>query len=669
MLDKVIELKFSDVPLPVFKKVSGKDYIPFGTDNKYPEFLLYLYNKSSKHNAIVNGKAGYIFGNGLKADTEDPNAKAFLERANGYGDSLDEVCKKTILDIELFGGFYWQPIRDQLGRVKDIYHIEFHKVRSNKDNSRFWYKNDWNDTKETAQEFVAFGTKDSEGKFCAKEIFFYHEYRPGADTYSLPNYIGSLNYIESDIEVSKHTLTNAKTGFSASKLVNFFNGEPEEEKKKQIQKRFEDRNTGSEGKKVIISFNNANSTAPTVQDLGTSDLTKEDFQQVDNLISQNIYAGHQVTSPMLFGIKTEGQLGGTTELRTAYDIFKNTYVTSKQQALEKVINFFAKQKGIVAKLSFVHSDPVGIQITDAIIAESLTKDEKRQLLGKAPEEQKTQNALVDVIGGLSPLLANKLTESMTQNEIRSIVGLAPLPNGDVIPTVEGTPAGQTQVTADTDENSPVNEHLKNLTGKQQQQLLRIIRQFSKGQLTKEQAVLLLQSSLGLNEADVYTLLGIDNEEQEFEKEYTEEEVAAMFAECGEGRDVFEIMQTRKVAFSTNNGCAISELELREVFEDAETIEDPEVKKKVSEIVKVTKKLPRIFIKYSYEPRPGLDPIIETTRPFCKKLVTLNRFYSRMEIERISERVGYSVWDRRGGFWGDRPTCRHIWKQHVVIKKG
>ena len=76
----------------------------------------------------------------------------------------------------------------------------------------------------------------------------------------------------------------------------------------------------------------------------------------------------------------------------------------------------------------------------------------------------------------------------------------------------------------------------------------------------------------------------------------------------------------------------------------------------------------IFIKYTYEAKPGLEPIIDTTRPFCKKLIELGRVYSRAEIELISQRVGYSVWDRRGGFWGEKPQCRHEWKKLIVVKK-
>jgi hypothetical protein len=56
-----------------------------------------------------------------------------------------------------------------------------------------------------------------------------------------------------------------------------------------------------------------------------------------------------------------------------------------------------------------------------------------------------------------------------------------------------------------------------------------------------------------------------------------------------------------------------------------------------------------------------------------KLIEMDKLYSRSDIETISERVGYSVWDRRGGWWtepnGDHsPSCRHIWVANIVLKK-
>jgi hypothetical protein len=78
----------------------------------------------------------------------------------------------------------------------------------------------------------------------------------------------------------------------------------------------------------------------------------------------------------------------------------------------------------------------------------------------------------------------------------------------------------------------------------------------------------------------------------------------------------------------------------------------------------------VFVKYTYEKRPEAKgpEIIETTRPFCKRLIELDRVYTRNEIETISQRLGYSVFDRAGGFWGKKGYCRHEWRRLLVIKK-
>ncbi len=72
--------------------------------------------------------------------------------------------------------------------------------------------------------------------------------------------------------------------------------------------------------------------------------------------------------------------------------------------------------------------------------------------------------------------------------------------------------------------------------------------------------------------------------------------------------------------------------------------------------------------YSYE-----GPQDSRNRPFCARMMQLNRLYTRAEIETISRRLGYSVFDRRGGWWTmpdgvHSPSCRHDWRSNVVIKK-
>jgi hypothetical protein len=633
--ENFVVLKFADSELPVFKEVKGKKYVQFGERNDYPDYILLLSNKSAKHNAIINGKVNYIYGNGLQSASKNEALSTWIGKCNNAFESLNEIAIKIIKDNEVFGGFYLNIIPDVLGRIAEIYHIDFKSIRTNETRDKFFYKKDWADRKEQPKEYPKYnkGIRMS-------SILSFNEYRQGADVYPLPNYISAINYIEADFEVSKQTLSNAKTGFSASKLVNFNNGEPGEEQKKEITKRFNNKFGGSDGAKTIISFNNDPAKAPTVLDLGTSDLTKEDFSAVDNLITSNIYAGHQITSPMLFGIMESGKLGAGNELKFAYDIFKNTYVNFKQRQVETVLNYLGVIAFGMSDLKLQDVDPIGIPFSDQTIVQVAPLAWIWEKLGIDPA--KYPNALPAI-----PPTKTATPQPITANPEDSI---------------------------NVEQSTPVNENIKNLSGRQHQQMLRIIKQFHQGKLTQQQATTLLKASLGLTDADVNSLLGLDAEsmaDEKFGKEYTEEEVAELFETIGAKKEQFEIIKTRKAKFNEEE-----EFTFNEQFDAVSKTQETTATDAAGNVITTVKKtgLPEVAIKYSYEVEPGVGAsIIPGTRPFCRKLIELDRLYTRTEIQMISEQVGYSVWLRRGGFWnkghGDiSPSCRHQWKSHIVIKK-
>ena len=252
MMDNFIILSFAEAKQPEYRERKGQGYIEFGEKNDYPNYLLSLYNKSAKHNAIVRGKVNYITGNGWATKEDDVKAQEFIDKPNAY-ESLSDLTRKVSIDLEVFGGAYLEIIWSKLGgQIASMTHIDYTKVRSNKDNTQFWIKSDWSNRKEEPTIINAYNPNLREGV----QILYLKEYRPGLDTYALPSYIGALNYIESDVEVSRHVLGNAQTGFSASKLITLPNGEPSPDEKRNIERRFTDRFSGSDGKKFILSFVN-----------------------------------------------------------------------------------------------------------------------------------------------------------------------------------------------------------------------------------------------------------------------------------------------------------------------------------------------------------------------------------------------------------------------------
>lgn len=645
-----ITVKFADSLIPIFKEERGSDYIKFGLDDKYPAYLINLLDKSAKHGSIVKSKTTYIFGGGMKADQPNPASEIFIKRYN-------PLVKKSILDVEAFGMGYIQCIPTRDGKGWGFYHMSYERVRMNKDHSLFYYKKDWQDKREIRQEFNAF-----DPAIKRNSVLMFKEYSPGQPYYGLPGFVASCNYIESDIQVSKHTLTNAKGGFSATKFINFFNGEPNEAQKRSIDKRFTNDFTGAEGKKIIIGYNNPSTTAPTIDDLGASDLTKEDFSAVDNLISTNLYAGHQVTNPALFGIPpaTSRSLGNDAgnELKMAFDMFKNTYVAGKKLQIESIINFLASAANIGTNISLIDVEPVGYEFTEATLLQVAPRSWLLEKLGIDPLKYPD-----------APVVAQ---------------AAKPAAPGDQ-PTAPGAPG----------QHEAVNENIKNLSAKQHQQLTRIIRQYSKGSITREVATVLLKTGLGLNDADINSMLPAAKFSTEEDCFMDDNDVALLFEAHGEPRDGYNSFERRLIT-AENFSAADSFATYSDLEDKINIIRKAKPAATAAQIAKelnisadvvseyigtsgggiagIVAKLPKFEIRYSYEKRADVEgaDVLPTTRPFCKKMIALNRFYTRADIQNISQFLGYDVMRRAGGFWNNNGTiethCRHEFFSQIVIKK-
>jgi hypothetical protein len=110
---------------------------------------------------------------------------------------------------------------------------------------------------------------------------------------------------------------------------------------------------------------------------------------------------------------------------------------------------------------------------------------------------------------------------------------------------------------------------------------------------------------------------------------------------------------------------ISDLKKEKLLDDEDGLK---VSKEGEEEIKEVKS--EFFVKYKYF---GIRDK-ETNRPFCARLLELNRVYTREDINTLSERLGYNVWMRRGGWYHNpdtgvnTPYCRHTWRQVIVKRK-
>jgi hypothetical protein len=660
--------KFDQVPLPVYKEVKGKEYVYYGEKNDYPNYLLRIYNNSAKNNAIITGKVDYICGNGwtVKAEDEMQKAKAFglIDRINTKEESLNELTKKLVTDLSIFGGYYLQVIWTKgTGEIAELYHVDYYKVRTNLDNSEFyvsdnWIKNDNVNPRPDFETYPAFDPNNTTGT----QILYFKEYRAGANTYSLPDYRGAISYIELDISIGEYHLNTINNGMFSSKLINLNGGKVSQEEEDRIERQFKDKFSGSKNAgKFMLAFNDSKENEPSIVDLSGTELDKH-FDLLNKTVQQEIFTGHKVTSPMLFGVKTEGQLGGRAELREASELFQNTYVNAKQQSLEEVVNYLLKFNDIVAELEIKKTEPIAFQFSEQIISTNMTQDEIREKLGLAPIEKKESQGSQDIINSLnslSPLIATKVVESMDINELRSLIGL---PTKVEIVTPENI--GQEPTAAFSDHlhlECSISEHDAD-----------ILKKFEGKGISKDKFKVIESSKMHFSSMEDFV-------KQDLFAEYLLNEVQKKIITQIQRNDAVTIPQIAK-AVGIDEASVISRINT--------LIDDQVLVEKISREGLITRSVTRtgeaaikrlepvtsFKVLYSYEERPNVPAAKSGSRPLCERLYGSGLFFTREEIQNISNQLGYSVFQLCGGWYtnpntGRRtPFCRHEWKRNVVVEK-
>jgi len=335
-------IHLAEFNLPAVTETASKDWIQFGTDNMYPQYLLELYNGSSINNAIIKGVSAMIYGEGLdatdKQDSEEHKAQ-WLRLTSLLGHSQKDLLKCLAFDLKLFGMCYvnviWNKPRT---KIVEMYHIPAQYIRSGKTDgygrvNEYYYSADWTNTrKHKPRTYKAFDEKD---RTSASQVLCIKDYSPGSYYYSLPDYQGSTSYIQLDMEIAQFHLSNIKSGMFPSMAVNFANGVPTREERRTIERQINSKFGGSgNAGKILITFNDGKDTAPEIVPINAND-NSDSYQFLSTETTRKVLTGHRVTSPLLFGVKGDGGGFGNNadELRDSYSLFNNTVIKPFQNTL------------------------------------------------------------------------------------------------------------------------------------------------------------------------------------------------------------------------------------------------------------------------------------------------------------------------------------------------
>lgn len=654
-MNKITSLSFSkEYQKPVEEKDRQRGFMKWGKKNDYPFFLIELLQGSAWHQGIIKNKTYYIAGGGL--ETVSGDATLFLK--NSFSDfDMNEIVQRMTFDFELFGAMAVIGTWNREGsKVVRWEYIAVDLIRMTEDERTYFVSDDWSSLQQTpeATNFRSYPALDENNR-TGSFMLYYKEPAKQAKgekgIYPKAPYYGGITAIQTDVDISKFHMYELQNGFKAGTLINLASGEPETaEEERKIKEQIKGRTQSVEDAgEIIITFSNGADEAPTVLPLNGNNL-HERYLMTEKSVQQNILVAHSVVAPSLFGIAPTGSFNAA-ETADLFEIYKTTYVNARQKQIEWMVNYMAKLSEAVATLKLVDVKPINVQQNEPIADPTAT------------DQPSTDAAVVDVaksalngaqIASLVEVVANIKGGILTADAALQIILAS-------FPTIDEAQARKIVGLPTTLMSSCDHKH-----------------QFNADEIG-------IFSEYGMN-ADEYKVIKSEVIEWDTPSDEIFGKEQMMFATIGEikanisalDKSVLSMLaageDSTAIAQATGSTIkdvaeAIARLVAYEIYVDGEV---NDLGKSLLE--EAPAPVDRFMVVYTYKERPGVPPVITKSRDFCLRLLSLNRLYTRDDINSISSRVDRDVWKYRGGWYtnpetgASTPYCRHIWMQQLVIKK-
>ena len=391
-------IKLSHYNIPHLVEDSKNDWVSFGEDNLYPNYLLDLFLGSAINGALIKSIGAMIYGEGLaatNADESENTKESYLRLTELLHNSDDDVLKDLAMDLKLFGGCYvnviWSRDRSKIAKMK---HIPAQYIRSGKmidgEIDTYYYSANWAKCKKAEYRPRAYAAFNTEDRTQASQILMIRDKNPALFYGFAPDYVAATNWIQCELEISQFHLSNITSGMTPSMHVAFKNGVPTDEERRTIERQLNAKFAGSNNAgKILLSFSEGGDSTPTVEPIQMND-AQSAWEGISVQSVNQILAGHRVTSPILFGIRAEGGgLGNNAdELRDAFSLFTNTVVIPFQNTLLKGLEKIFRVNDINLDLYFKSLKPADFIDLEVTKTQSEEDQEKE---GVTKEDINTDN--------------------------------------------------------------------------------------------------------------------------------------------------------------------------------------------------------------------------------------------------------------------------------------
>src|SRR5210317_470941 len=369
-------VNLSTYTAPKITEQKNKDFVSYGEDNNYYQYLIDQYQGSPTNNAIINGITEMIYGKGLSATNSDKKPMEYAEAVTLFNkEDLKKICSDLYLLGQATLQVYYNVDRSKIVKVE---HFPVQTLRAEKADKKgdikgYYYFHDWSKytNRDKLTRIPAFGSGNN-----AIEILCIKPYRAGYFYYTPVTYQGALPYCELEAEVANYHINNIQNGMAPSMLLNFNNGTPDEESRELIERRIYEKFSGSSNAgKFILAFNDNQESAATIDPVQLSDAHNQ-YQFLSDEATNKILVGHRLSSPLLLGIRTQNNgLGSNAdELKQASILFDNMVIRVQQEYILDALDTILAFNNVSLNLYFKTLQP--LEFTD--LGGNLVDDETRE---------------------------------------------------------------------------------------------------------------------------------------------------------------------------------------------------------------------------------------------------------------------------------------------------
>ena len=389
--------------LPIEKTKADKftdtvGWIPFGSDNLFPQALALMARRSVVHRSIMYHKKNYVIPHQMICS--NPEVLNYIGSVNANDEPLTEVLGKGYLDWQNIGNTYIEVVKYKLGGGKvgaNLYHKDSTKCRvkdvnNSKDKTKgILYHPDWRKARNTQDLIVDYPLYPNFKVIDGQERSIYHfkDYESEYSDYGIPLWVSALDVAAITWKTNKWNVSRLDNTFHSSGVM-VVEGDYSPEDVEVLKKEIDAAYSGEDNQgKLAIIIKQLGGGSTTITPFTTN--MEGDWTQLHTQANKDLVSAH-VWQRSLCNMSDAAQLGNTTLIRNEYGlatrIIKNDQMFFLKR-IAKILKDVAKMDA--STLDFVNISPV--PITDLLDPKLvLTQEEQRRAFGYEPmsENQKVE---------------------------------------------------------------------------------------------------------------------------------------------------------------------------------------------------------------------------------------------------------------------------------------